>query len=169
MWAGSRVSCGRHAKARRSSRQIQFFPLDLAREFVRPRQGRLFSERGHQNGGACGVGRSNRKLQSIAHERSHLLMPRNSVDRWLPPPRWRGRSILFRNGSPLRIFANGPLELKFCSREHFSPRSRYSPQSPRGRSVPPRREWAALFISETWWRSTHSRRVAARVRKARPD
>jgi len=37
---------------------------------------------------------------------------RDHVDRWLPPPRRCGRSILLRNGSPLREFASGPLELK---------------------------------------------------------
>jgi hypothetical protein len=95
------------------------FPLDLAGEFVRPRQGRLIGERGHQYRGAGDVGRPNRKLQSIAHQRSHPLMLRDNFHRGLPPPRRRGRSIRYRDGSPLRKFANSPLELKLCSRMHL--------------------------------------------------
>jgi hypothetical protein len=64
--------------------------------------------------------RSNQpEVQSIAQERSHLLMLRDHVDRGLPPPCRRGRSILFRHGAPLRKFAGGPLELKFCSWMHL--------------------------------------------------
>jgi hypothetical protein len=86
-------------------------PADLAREFVRPRQRRLTGERRHQHRGAGGVSRTNRKLQSIAHKRSHLLMLRDDFHRGLPPPSRSGRSIRFRNGSPLRKFANSPLEV----------------------------------------------------------
>jgi len=46
-------------------------------------------------------------------------MLRDHVDRWLPPPRRRGRPIFIWNGSPLRKFASGPFELKFCSRMHL--------------------------------------------------
>src|ERR1039457_1091077 len=99
----------------RPLRWIQFFfPLDLAREFVRPGQGCLISERGHQHCGAGGVSRTNRKLQSIAQERSHLFKLCDHFEGGLPPPGRGRRSILFRNGSPLRKFASGPLELKFC-------------------------------------------------------
>jgi hypothetical protein len=49
-------------------------------------------------------------------------MLRDNFHRGLPPPSRSGRSIRFRNGSPLRKFANGPLELKLCSRMHCPPR-----------------------------------------------
>jgi hypothetical protein len=46
-------------------------------------------------------------------------MLRDNFDRGLPPPGRSGRSIRFRNGSPLRKFANSSLELKFCSWMHL--------------------------------------------------
>jgi hypothetical protein len=73
----------------------------------------LIGKRSHQDRGAGGVRRTNWKLKSIAQERSHLFMLRDHVDRGLPPPCRRWRSILLWNGSPLRKFASGPLELKF--------------------------------------------------------
>jgi hypothetical protein len=96
-------------------------PMDLARKLVRPWQGCLIGKRPHQNGGARGVRRTNWKLKSIAQERSHLLMLRDHVDRGLPPPCWRGRTILLGNGAPLRKFANSALELKFCCLMHAVP------------------------------------------------
>jgi hypothetical protein len=122
-------------------RRIQFFfPLDLAREFVRPRQRRLTGEGGHQNRGAGGVGRTNRKLQSIAQERSHFFMLCYHVDRWLPPPCRHGRSILFWNGSPLRKFANSSLELKLCSRMHLRLEGLQIRSAARGRQRQPMAE-----------------------------
>jgi hypothetical protein len=92
--------------------------MDLPRKLVRPRQGCLIGECSHQHCSARGVGRTNRKLQSIAQERSHLFMLCDHFEGGLPPPGRRGRSIVVRNGAPLRKFTRGALELKFCCRMH---------------------------------------------------
>jgi hypothetical protein len=59
------------------------------------------------NGG--GVGRTNRKLQSIAQERSHFLVLREDFEGGLPPPGRRRRSFIHGYAAPLRKLVSGPL------------------------------------------------------------
>jgi hypothetical protein len=94
-----------HAGSKRDRALLTRFrllcPLELAGEFIRPGQGRLISEGRHQHRGPGGVGRRERKFQSIARQRRHFLLLSGYFEGGLPPPCRRRRSLVCGYGAPL--------------------------------------------------------------------